>query len=239
MRHGQLELPGTLPDCLKVVPDFLDAHPQETAIVMAKWDKWGFINNHRFPESDHVRTATDKAFTDLARFENVTSTPRLKDARGKIIRKREGNSSQSLDFDAVGRDSKYNQPAFNRPEYKYVPLISAKENMSLVRSYTIDGVWAQAEHTLNWIRDVRPKAKAAIVWDNTGLNSFRMDTSTVISGSTIFPVDMAKPTNQMLHRWVELNCLLAQRYELGVIQLDFAGSEGTSLLNKLILTNFV
>jgi hypothetical protein len=260
MRHGQLELPGKLPECLEVVSNFLDAHPQETVIVMAKWDKWAFITNAGFTEPDTVRTAADKAFTDLTRFQNVTSTPQLKNVRGKIIRKKEGNSTQGLDFDAAKRDSKYNQPAFNRPQYQLNSYLSAEQNTWAERLYAIDGVWAQAEHTLNWIKDVRPKAIAEAVtkdnaqtdtnkktnvttvnsiWDNTGLNSFLMDAWTVLAQSTLFPVTMAKPTNQKLHRWVEANCSLAQRYELGVIQLDFAGSEGTPLLTKLILTNFV
>ena len=258
MRHGQMELPGKLPECLKVVSDFLDAHPQETVIVMAKWDKWAFITNEEYHEPDSVRTAADKAFTDLTRFQNVTSTPQLKNVRGKFIRKKEGKSTQGLDFGAA-RDSKYKKPAFVRPQYQLDNLLSAEQNTWAERLYAIAGVWAEAEHTLNWIRDVRPKALAEAtakdnaetdmnkktnvttvnkIWDNTGLNAFRMDTWTVISQSTLFPVTMAKPTNQKLHRWVEANCSLAQRYELGVIQLDFADSEGTPLLNKLILTNF-
>ena len=260
MRHGQLELPGTLPQCLKAVSDFLNTHPQETVIVMAKWDKWGFIDNAGFTEPDTVRTTADKAFTDLTCFQNVTSTPQLKNVRGKIIRKKEGNSTQGLDFDAAKRDSKYNQPAFNRPQYQLSNHLSAEQNTWAESFYTIDGVWAQAEHTLNWIRDVRPKAIAEAVikdsaetdpnkktnvttvnsiWDGTGLNSFRMDLWTILAQSTLFPVTIAKPTNQKLHKWVEANCSLAQRYELGIIQLDFAGSEGTPLLTKLILTNFV
>ena len=260
MRHGQMELPGKLPECLKVVSDFLESHPQETVIVMAKWDKWGFIDNAGFAEPDTVRAAADKAFTDLARFQDISSTPQLKNVRGKIIRKKEGNSTQGLDFDTAKRDGKYNQPAFNRPQYQLSKFLSAEENAWAESLYIIDGVWAQAEDTLNWIRDVRPKALAEAVtkdnaekdinkktniktvnsiWDNTGLNSYRMDFWTVVAHSTLFPVTMAKPTNQKLHKWVEANCSLAQRYELGVIQLDFAGSEGTLLLTKLILTNFV
>ena len=167
MRHGQLELPGKLPECLKIVSDFLGAHPQETIIVMAKWDKWAFITNAGFDEPKTVRETADKAFTDLTCFQDVTSTPQLKNVRGKIIRKKEGKSNQGLDFDAAKRDSKYNQPAFNPPQYQLSNYLSAEQNTWAERLYAVDGVWAQAEHTLKWIRDVRPKAIAeAVTKDN-------------------------------------------------------------------------
>ena len=91
MHHCQMELPGTLPECQKVMSDFLDAHPQETVIVMAEWDKWAFITNEEFHEPYSVQKAADKVFTDLMRFQDVTSTPQLKNVRGQFIRKKEGS----------------------------------------------------------------------------------------------------------------------------------------------------
>ena len=243
MRHGQMELPGTLPECLKVVSDFLDAHPQETVVVMAKWDKWAFITNDKFNEPYSVHTAADKAFTDLTRFQDVASKPQLKNVRGKFIRKREGNSTQGLYFGAE-RDDKYKQPAYVWPDYQYNNCLSLEQNRSAERSHAIDKPWAEAWHTLEWIKDIRPKALAEAfannnaetdtnkktnvttvnkIWDNTGLSVVRIDTWTVITLSTLFPDVMANRTNQQLHRWVEANCSLAQRYELGVLQMDFAG----------------
>ena len=226
MRHGQVELPGKLPECLQIVSVFLDAHPQETVIVMAKWDKWGFITNEGIREPDATRTAADKAFTNLTRFQDVTSTPRLKDVRGKIIRKKDGSSTQGLDFDAAKRDSMYSKPTYNRPQYQLSKDLSSEENTWAERLYAISGVWAQAEHRLNWIRDVRPQALAEAVakdnvdlntnkktnvmavkkvWDYIELSSFQMDFWTVITSSMLYPVDMAKSTNRQLHSWVAAN----------------------------------
>jgi hypothetical protein len=241
MRHGQLELPGTLVDCMKVVHNFLVDHPRETVIVMAKWDVWGFPFNGGYNEPDEARDAANKVFTEVTnRFVDFKTIPQLRDCRGKILRKLEGaRGNHGLDFDKFKRtEDKFKQPAFTWPEYKIDNLLDAQQNEWAERMWRLQGSWARVEATLKWIKKVRPEANKAEVWDNTGLNDTEADFARIFTHTTIFPSDFAHYSNDQLYKWLQSTCSLAQRYELGILQLDFAGSRGQDLLTKLILTNF-
>jgi hypothetical protein len=226
MRHGQLKLPGTLGECVKVVADFLASHPNETVIVMAKWDVWDFITDAGHDEPDETREAANKVFKDLGCFWDFTTIPKLQECRGKILRKREGaGANHGLDFDKIKRDDKYKQPDFTWPPYKIEPLLDAKQNEWAETMWRIKGSWARAEASLNWIKSVQPQAKQPNVWDNTGLNDTEINFATVFSGTSIFPVDFASNNNQELLTGYSKIVRWLNSTSLGSFSLIFASAK--------------
>ncbi|KAK6516009.1 hypothetical protein TWF281_004599 [Arthrobotrys megalospora] len=240
MRHGQVELPGNLRDCIRDVTKFLDAHPKETVVVMAKWDKWAFRTNDEFVEDEETRAKANKLFTDSPRFLDTSEMPTLKECRGKFIRKLEGKgNTQGLNFD------KFPIPAsFQRPGTSFPPFVSKgltpKESQWAWESWRLEDSWLRNQSDLNWnlyVGQNLAKEQATTVM-GVGLNDYHMDTTSVLTGTSIFPVKFASYKNGELLKWLTKNCGLAKIYPLGFVAVDFADKPGQQLLTKLVLTNF-
>ncbi|KAK6338327.1 hypothetical protein TWF730_002390 [Orbilia blumenaviensis] len=236
MRHGQIELPGNLRECIRVVTDFLDTHPRETVVVIAKWDKWGYGNNEEFVEDEGTRAQVTRLFADSPRFLDTSTVPTLRECRGKFIRKLEGRGNwQGLDFEKFQIPASFQKPAISLPAEPSAFFAGAWF------WWRVSTSWLKTKADLDWNLHVGQnlsKEQATTVLAS-GLNDYHMSVGSVLWGSSIHPFQFSKHKNEELVRWLDKDCSYAKVYRLGFVTLDWADYPDRGvLLKKLVLTNF-
>lgn len=219
MRHGLIELVGHVRDVLRVMSEFLDAHPQETIMFQAKWDYW---QDDRQPDEDlapgQLKDLINTEFS--ARGLILMEQPALSECIGKMVLFHDGGKGAWEPKESA-------VPCLDRDKYGNLP--------------DVEGHWRSLQMALDFIpqqRDVYDGKYYQVPCASQSLD--RLDNHKNMSWKECWdalwkitrPCTYADYINPRVFNWMRDN---RDKGRLGRVMLDFAEPV---LVQEIILWNF-
>lgn len=215
LRHGKVELTGNLGDIVKVMDEFLAAHPSETIMFQAKWD------NEPYSDENRSRTATEvaKLLQNYPRALIRSSQPKLSECEGKMVLFNDNGQGawapESVPF-AVNVEG---EGDLDRQWDGMKKTVEQMQSCSNIQDGRFCDLWCCAESLHNW-----------------------SDPLDVITGKkeVTRPQTFADRVNPQLFRWLTTHRCGAEDAQrrsgrLGRVNVDFAER---NLVHEIVLWNF-